>query len=488
MTHNDELTERRLSRLGGRVRGVSWPEPAEIKSRARRRLHRRAAGLAGGVTAAVAVIVVVALAALAVGPLGGHGAAGHGRSHAPTPRRVSIAARSGAAYELVSSASRAAADPAAAVTVESAEQTFGLKLLQRVAGASPDANVTVSPESLAIALAMLETGARGQTEKQIASTLRTASLTAAQQDAGWATLTSALGREATSGGFALHSADSLWIQDSLPMVSQFMADMASYFSSGVWRVDFAGHFAAAEAALNAWVSKQTAGNIPILFAPGDLPRQTLVVLANAVYLDAPWQHPFDAALSAPGQFHVSPSETSTVTFMDGPVPQAASTSGYQLAVLPYKGGQLQAVAVSPTSGSLDSFLSGLTSQRLASMISSANQPGTVLLPRFATASYANLNQTLKAMGMPLAFDVQADFSGMSSVGLNVASAVQRDYLDVGEKGTEAAAASGIAMAPVSAHASIGPRINLDHPFLFLIRDASTGTILFASEIRNPAAS
>lgn len=481
----DDDRSGRLSGLGERIRGVSWPEPAAIRSGGRRRRRRRAAALLGGATAVVAAGLLVAVLVVPVGTSGT--ARYHGASGPPASGHVSVGARSGSAYQLVLSAAPAGADPAAAASVAAAEQAFGLELLQRVAASSPGRNVTVSPESLAIALAMLETGAKGETEKQIASTLHTSSLSALQQDAGWATLASALAKESTDGGFTLHSANSLWVQKGLPMVSRFVGDLVSYFASGVWQVDFANHRAAAEAAINAWVSNRTARKIRVLFGPGALPLHTLLVLANAVYLKAAWEHPFLPALSAPGQFYVSASETSKVTFMQGPVPQAASTPGYQLAVLPYKGGELQAVAVMPITGSLESFVSGLTTQRLDSMVSSANQRGRILMPRFTTTTYTLLKNTLVQMGMVQPFDRAADFSAMSKEPLKVGSVVQRDFLSVGEKGTEAAAATGIGAVASSSEGNVGPSVDLNHPFLLLIRDASTGTILFASEIRNPAA-
>ena len=107
---------------------------------------------------------------------------------------------------------------------------------------------------------------------------------------------------------------------------------------------------------------------------------------------------------------------------------------------------------------------------------------------FTTTTHVKLNSALAAMGMPLAFEPQADFSAMSPAPMQVQSVVQRDYLSVGERGTEAAAATGISMMPTAAHVTAEPTITLDHPFLFLIRDTKSGTILFSSLVRSPTGS
>ena len=104
------------------------------------------------------------------------------------------------------------------------------------------------------------------------------------------------------------------------------------------------------------------------------------------------------------------------------------------------------------------------------------------MPKFTTQTYTNLNQTLSAMGMPGAFTTGADFSAMSSTPMQVQSVVQRDYLRVDERGTKAAAVTGVGVEPTS----LVQPLELNRPFLFLVRDTKTGAILFAAQIQNPA--
>jgi serpin B len=378
-------------------------------------------------------------------------------------------------------------DPSDLAAVASAEQGFAVRLLDQVI--TPGANVTVSPFSLAVALAMLENGAAGQTLAQIQAALGTSTLTPAQQDKGWSSLTHVLSAEGRADGISLDSADSLWLQRDLPMQADFMTSLADYFQTGVWQVDFKNNLSGAEQAINDWVSDHTAGHITQLFGPGELTPDTGLVLANAVYFDAAWQTPFDPAESAPGPFYPPTSQPVQVTFMNGPAAHLATTAGYQAADLPYAGGQYQALVVMPENQTLATFVAGLSATRLGQIAASADQAGEVLLPRLTTDSYLPLNRVLADMGMPVAFTDSADFSAMSTLPTKVQSAVQRDYLSVGEKGTEAAAATGISVMPTVAVARpIGPTVTFNRPYLFVVRDATTGTVLFASLVQNPGKS
>jgi serpin B len=406
------------------------------------------------------------------------------RSRASDP--VVPAARVGVATELVASAPSPAAANAAAATraVASGEQAFSLALLHQLGAAADGGNVTVSPASLAVALAMLETGAGGATRAQIASTLGASSLSTTAQDLGWAALLSQLGAATGKAGINFDSANGMWLATGLPMEPSFMAAMAGYFRSGVWQVDFAHQLPAAQAAINQWVDQRTRHKILSLFKPGDLSTETQLVLANAVYFNAKWQDQFDPAASGPGTFFSGSGSQPTVTFMRQPHALGAMTSSYEAVQVPYAGGRLAALAIMPTAQSLPAFVNTLTTAGLAHIAATSDQPVRVSLPRFRVEDYVNLNATLQALGMPLAFSDLADLSAMSPIPLKVQSVAQRDYLSVAEQGTEAAAATGISAVPAAA-IEVSASLDFDHPFLFLVRDTGTGTILFATEFQGP---
>ena len=407
-----------------------------------------------------------------------------GRPSAPA---LSVVAHSGTGVEVVADIKPPAAkpDPPLVAAIATAEQGFGLRLLSRASGSHPTGNLTVSPLSLDLALTMLENGAGGATLTEISRALEAGSLDVPRQDQAWAALMTTLDSQSTTDQISLDSANSLWLQKNLPMQAQFMSDLARYFDSGVWQVDLAHGPDQANAAINTWVAHQTHGKITQLFGAGDLTRYTALVLANAVYFHAGWQTPFDPASSYRGPFYLTGNRVGTTRFMNGPAPYVASTAKYAVARLPYTGGGYEADVIMPAGESLHAFAATLTTQRLASIIASASGPGQVRLPGFTSSSYLNLNTILKSMGMPTAFTAAADFSAMSTVSLEVQSVVQRDYVSVGEKGTEAAAATGVSMVPTSVEVSPGARVTFDHPFLFLVRNVGTGTLLFVGLVNNP---
>ncbi|HTX00111.1 MAG TPA: serpin family protein [Acidimicrobiales bacterium] len=407
---------------------------------------------------------------------------------------LAVATTSGLATAQVPPA-RAAhqARTAALPALGDAEQAFGLSLLARTTAAEPTGDVTVSPLSLADALAMLENGAAGTTLEQIAATLDTSALTPAEQDAAWSAMTSSLTASARRGGISLDSANGLWLQAGFPLRAAFTEAIRRFFGAGVSSADFAHDLAGALAAINAWVSLHTAGKITRLFGPGQVSSATRLVLASAVYFHAAWEDPFDPSRTVPGPFFL-PARSGTagatsaqVELMTGTVSGAAATTSYDVALLPYRGGSDEAVVVMPLHESLPAFIDTLDPARLGAIVSSAPAPGLIELPRFTTTSDLDLVPTLTAMGMPDAFSATADLSSLSPTPTSVQSVVQRDYLKVAEAGTEAAAATGIAVAP-TAVAPTTRAIVFDHPFVFLIRNVTTGALLFASAVENPSPS
>ena len=456
-----------------------WLEPAELRRRGRSRRLRRRGGVVGA-----ALVVVVLLATLV--PIGFGGRANPNDT-------LHVAARSGSAIELVSDTGTAG--PASASTPSNAvarsEQQFSLSLLKQIsASGSRSSNIVVSPLSLATALAMLELGAKGSTEAQIAHALGTSELTAEQQAAGWSALSAELTAAGTSAGIALQSANSLWLQKGLAMDPAFMSDLSRYFASGVWQVDFASDPSAAVAALNAWVARETHGHITSLFAPGAITKQTALVLANAVYFKAAWEQPFTAA-TVTETFHLSAGTTASVPFMHtpprGPLDVPVSTSsGLDAVQLPYVGGRMAALVIMPTSESLSDLTSSLTATGLTQIVSGMKPTSLDLaMPTLSLGDSHELIPTLQNLGIRDPFVGSADLSGISQTPLVVTDVVQKATLDVTPWGTEATAATGIGVGTSARPESI--TLTIDHPFLFLIRDTHTGAILFEAQVENPAA-
>lgn len=469
---------------GARVT-ARWPDVAEVEAAARRRRRRgRRVWVAGGVVvAAVAAGVLVPTLTTSPGtrpstdccpPVAGPG--------------VVVGDRFEDGVELVSDAQpKTVSDPAAIGPVATAEQSLSLALLRELEKGVGPGNVSVAPASLAVALGMLQNGAAGTTLAQIKEALHGGGLTTEQQNAGLAALAAAWEQAAADGHITLNSANSLFLQRGFPVEPGFLAALKSAYDAGTWQVDFAHQMSGAIDTINAWTSQQTHGKITKLFEDGQLDDKTVAVLANAVYFRAAWSQPFDPHESSTGVFH-SPSGQTRPTFMtqaSGTLPWAVG-DGYQAVQLPYTGGRFAALAVMPTTGSLSQFVAGLTPDRLAGIAAALHTgtPAEVALPRFTTTSSIDLARTLAALGMPEAFTSRADFSALSPEPTQIQAVQQRVYLAVGEKGTEAAAVTGIGMQATSAVA--GKSLRFDHPFLFLVRDTTTGAILFASLVQNPS--
>jgi len=416
---------------------------------------------------------VVALAAALPIALAGCGS-GDGGHHAG-PGKAS------GAVELVGTTSTVRPDPAAAGPLAGSEKDFAIALVHQLNDGGA-ANVSASPASLDLALSMLANGARGTTRSQIQHVLQAGDST----NAGWQALTAAWDSAATNGSFALSTANAAWLQKGFPVEAAFLTALKRYYATGVWTVDFAKSMPAALAALNAWTADHTNGKITKLF--DTLDPATALVLADAVHFKAAWETQFDPRDTASAPFTLSTGRTVPAKFMnDTGSYRSAIGSDYDAVELPYRGGRFAALAVMPTHTSLHDFTAALSASQLDAITGSLTSQGIALsVPKFTTSSTLNLKQTLSAMGMPLAFGERADFSAMTSRPVAVGQVIQRVYLAVAEKGTEAAAATGAAIG-ATAIAAPPLRITLDHPFLFLIRDTSTGAILFASRIADPTA-
>jgi serpin B len=436
------------------------------------------------------VVLISALAVVAVGlgigiPVavtsGGNSPSSPASEPAQPLAGARIAARVGAAYELVAARTSQPSTTGDPNALAGAEQKFSLALLRQLS--DPDKNVTVSPASLGLALAMLEHGAAGSTLSQIQQALQTAGMSPDEQGAAWAALVKAW--DGPSSGVELHAANSIWEQKGFQPSAQFLEALHQYYSAGIWQADFSNDNAAATKAINDWVAQHTNGRIPSLF--DRLPQDTRAVLANALYFKANWQSPFDPQDSAPGQF-TTRSGTVTTPFMQAQTLMSVAHTDKCTAVeLPYKGGRFAALAIMPKSGSLGDFVSGMSTSELSSIVSGLQRQQIDLrLPKFKTTATLDLKAALAKLGMTTAFTDGADFSKMSGESLKVGAVVQRDFLSVTEKGTEAAAATGVVMEPTMGTLP-APTVTFDRPFLFLVRDVQTGAILFASQIQNPAA-
>jgi len=265
------------------------------------------------------------------------------------------------------------------------------------------------------------------------------------------------------------------------------------YVAGLQRVDFANPDGARRD-INAWVAQQTANKIKDLLQSGDVTPQTRLVLTNAIYFKGDWQHAFKAEATHDQPFHATPAKDVSVSMMHQTRVFrhfADEAKTFQLLEMPYKDSELSMVVLLPAQvDGLADFEKKLDAESLEKWLQKT-QPAkvAVTLPKFTMSRRLGLADHLQAMGMTAAFHAEeADFSGMTEdkPPLFLSAVIHEAWVEVNEKGTEAAAATAVvveaAAEPPREQAIV---FRADHPFLFLIRDGRSGSILFLGRVNNP---
>lgn len=363
---------------------------------------------------------------------------------------------------------------------------------------SAPGNVFFSPYSISTALAMTYAGATGKTANQMARTLHL-DLPATKLHPAFAELNTDLNAIQEKRQVQLAVANSLWPQIGFDFRPDYLALCNQYYGAAIFPVDFVRQTEAARTKINDWVSVRTDQKIPELIKPEMLDTNDRLVLVDAIYFKGNWESKFDAGQTEDQPFHVS-----SKTSVTAPLMQQTNQFGYvefpglQVLEMPYAGGDISMIVLLPQNvDGLDNLEGRLTAKNLQrwTQLPRLFRPGLpsrrvhVFFPKFMVRSQFSLADTLAAMGMPDAFDrLKANFSGMDGRrDLYISRVVHEAYANVDEKGTEAAAATAV-VATYGAGPENPPPIPVfraDHPFLFLIRDNLTGSILFLGRVLDP---
>ncbi len=355
-------------------------------------------------------------------------------------------------------------------------------------------NLFYSPYSISLALAMTYAGACNETAQQMADTLQFILEQERLHPAfNWLDAELATRGEGAQGkdgeGFRLNIVNAIWGQKDCTFLSDFLDVLAENYGAGLRILDFITEAEKSRLTINDWVSDQTEGRIEDLIPQGAIDALTRLVLTNAIYFNAAWEHPFDKDMTADGPFYLLDGGQVSVPMMKQTESFGYTEGeGYQAVELLYDGCELSMVILLPEAGNFEAFEEGLQAQQVSDIISGL-QPTEVALtmPRFEFDSDFSLKDTLADMGMPIAFSGGADFSGMTgNRELFISDVVHKAFVAVDEAGTEAAAATAVIM-PTSAAPEPAVEVTIDRPFVFLIRDIETGAILFVGRVLNPGA-
>ncbi|HWQ62313.1 MAG TPA: serpin family protein [Negativicutes bacterium] len=384
--------------------------------------------------------------------------------------------------------SAAAGDQGAAARLSAQvadNNTFAFEMYKQLSATEQDKNMFFSPLSVSTALGMTYAGARGETERQMAATLRF-NLPQDELHAAFAALSDRL-KATGAGGYRLSIANALWGQKGFYFDEGFLGIVNRHYQGGFNTVDFAGDTEGSRQTINSWVERNTADKIKNLLAKDDINELTRLVLTNAIYFKGDWAAKFKPEQTRTAPFYIRPDEKTDVQMMRQTGPFAyAAVDGAQILELPYAGGELSMVVLLPAAGDED-FAARITPDKLAGWLAGlSEQEMAVSLPKFKFEARYGLGPVLSAMGMPDAFDVPpADFSGMTGEkNLYITKVIHQAFIEVNEEGSEAAAATAVVMGVKSVFRPA--EFKADRPFVFLIRHKATGAILFLGRVNNPA--
>ena len=338
-----------------------------------------------------------------------------------------------------------------------------------VAVEDKDANLAVSPYSAGVALSMLAEGAEGQTRAEFNKALN-----------------DCLFKSEDLGGndkITVNSVNSLWVDDNFSVRNRYVSLMQKDFDALVTTLSFGDP--ATVKAINNWCSEHTNGKITEII--DELSPNDVMVLVNALYFKAPWLNSFDEHMTSSAKFHGSKSVSDVEMMARKAYMNYAEYNGCQLVEIPYEGGRYAMYVLLPPEDMDINELIGYLSQESYDVAMNSLQSKEVLLkmPKVKVETSLLLNQSLQHMGIRTAFTGAADFKGISEMGpLSLGLVKQKCYVEISEKGTEAAAVTSAQIRMTALRPSQYVIMTVDRPYLFFVTDKQESNILFAGRIMN----
>ncbi len=372
-----------------------------------------------------------------------------------------------------------------------------------------EGNLFFSPHSISTALAMTYTGARSQTETQMAKVLHFPTVLrgvgcgpnkepikhpeftweSTRVHSAFKTILEDLNARGKKEGCELSIANALWGQKGYGFLKEFLELIKINYNGGFNEVDFAGAVESARITINSWIDKETKGKIKDLIQPRVLNKMTRLVLTNAIYFKGNWARQFKKDKTENAPFTLLNGKRIDVAMMNKTADfNYMETESFQIIGLPYTNNELSMIILLPKEiDGLAGIEETLILKNLSQWLGRFHKCQVMVsVPKFKVISQFSLADTLKSMGMPDAFSEKADFSGMNAKrDLYISAVIHKAYVDVNEEGTEAAAATAAIIGEKSIAPGAIPVFRADHPFLFLIRDNHSGSILFIGRMMNP---
>jgi serine protease inhibitor len=376
-------------------------------------------------------------------------------------------------------------EPAASAPAGTA---FGLDLYARLS--KTEGNLFFSPYSVSTCLALAYAGARDGTEAEMARVLHfPLEQSALHRQLG--SLQRELAKTESQAELQLNIADALWTQEGHPFLPAFLQVAQHDYGANINQVDFKTQAPAATRDINRWVAQQTKDKIQNILPPGIINAYTRLVLANAIYFKGIWADTFPTNATTAQPFHVSQGRQVQAPLMHRQQElRYVQTPALQAVDIPYAGRQISMLVLLPRQADglpqLNPLLTLANLRHWETQM--AERRVDLFLPRFKLESAFELAPVLAAMGMPSAFQANADFSGIDGQrDLSISALIHKAWVEVNEQGTEAAAATvGVIHATAVRREPPPVVFRADHPFLFLIRDTRSHTLLFVGRVVAPA--
>lgn len=370
-------------------------------------------------------------------------------------------------------------------TIVDSDNRFGLKLFQEIVKAQKDTNVFISPLSVSMALGMTLNGANGTTREAMINTLELAGLSDQQINENYKSLMELLVGLDPKVRFQI--ANSIWYRNDHVFEELFFNQCKNYFDAEVAGLDFSDP--TSKDIINAWVDENTNGKIKEIVER--INPNNVMFLINAIYFKGIWTFQFDEKGTFDDQFYL-PDNSSVPCKMMAQKEEYAYFENEQIQAvdLPYGDGLYSMVIILPNSKvTIDDLILAMDQSTWNEWLSKfEKQEGNIFLPRFKLEYKIKMNDVLKALGMEIAFsDVEADFTRIfQQGGLYIDEVNHKTFVEVNEEGTEAAAVTSVVISERSGGGLEGFVMHMNRPFIFVIREHHSGTILFVGKIVDPS--
>ena len=367
--------------------------------------------------------------------------------------------------------------------VVDANNQFALELYTKLSKNGKE-NIFYSPYSIFAALGMTYEGAKGETKDEIKSVFHFPEDSTLRPN--FAKIYNDINKNEED--YELRTGNALWVQKDYPFLEDYINIVVKYYGGKVSNLDFVKETEKSRQTINNFIEEQTNGKIKDLIPKGVLDYLTRLVLTNAIYFKGTWQWEFNPKNTEEVDFKITPTDIVKVPMMYMKPEKAkfnyADLEDLQILELPYKGEKISMLILLPKDNLED--IQPLTIEKLKEWKSQMKKEtlDEIYLPKFEFDTKYFMKEILSDMGMPTAFEMDADFSGMDGTkSLYIKEVIHQAYVKVDEKGTEAAAATGVVMELTS----IMPKniFRADHPFIFIIQQNDTGNILFLGRVNDP---